>query len=63
VEECKPLVPGIELSFVVSRSFGDEFGEAIGGDIIALQMGFVLIIIYASLMLSRWDQAGGHSRC
>jgi len=24
-------VPGLELSFVVTRSFGDEFGEAISG--------------------------------
>ena len=49
-------VDGVDLSFVVARSFGDEFGNAINGDLGLLQTAFVLILSYAALMLSKWDE-------
>ena len=49
-------VDGLELSYIVSRSFSDEFGDAITGDLVLLQAAFVLILGYATLMLSKWDE-------
>jgi hypothetical protein len=55
-------VPGIELTFAVSRSFADEFGAALNGDIVKLEIALILILCYAALMLSRWDQGCVGSR-
>ena len=49
-------VDGVDLSFIVSRSFSDEFGNAINADRTLLQTAFVLILSYAALMLSKWDE-------
>lgn len=35
------------------RSFSDEFGGAIGGDISLLSSGYMLIIAYTAIMLGR----------
>ena len=40
-------IPGVELTFIVSRSFGDEFGAAIQSDLGLLQAAFMLILAYA----------------
>ncbi len=55
-------VDGVDLSFVVSRSFSDEFGDAINADLTLLQAAFVLILSYAALMLSKWDEGCVGSR-
>jgi len=55
-------VPGLTFNFVLTRSFSDEFGEAIQGDLALLQAAFMLILAYASLMISRWDQGCVGSR-
>ena len=55
-------VPGLELSFIVTRSFGDEFGNAIQGDLLLLQVAFILILSYAAPMLSKWDEGCVGSR-
>lgn len=55
-------IPGVELTFIVSRSFGDEFGAAIQSDLGLLQAAFMLILAYAALMLSRWDEGCVGSR-
>ena len=55
-------VDGVDLSFIVSRSFSDEFGNAINADLFLLQIAFVLILSYAALMLSKWDEGCVGSR-
>lgn len=55
-------VPGLDMSFVVARSFGDEFGNAIGSDLTLLQVAFILILSFAALMLSKWDEGCVGSR-
>ena len=55
-------VDGVDLSFIVSRSFSDEFGNAINADLTLLQTAFVLILSYAALMLSKWDEGCVGSR-
>ena len=55
-------VDGVDLSFIVSRSFSDEFGNAINADLTRLQIAFVLILSYAALMLSKWDEGCVGSR-
>ena len=55
-------VDGVDLSFVVSRSFSDEFGNAINADLTLLQAAFALILSYAALMLSKWDEGCVGSR-
>ena len=55
-------VDGVDLSFIVQRSFGDEFGEAIGGDVSLLQTALMAILAYAALMLSKWDEGCVGSR-
>ena len=62
VFEDSARFPDVDLSYIVSRSFGDEFGEAIGGDVSLLQTAFVLILGYAALMLSKWDEGCVGSR-
>ena len=52
----------MDLSFIVQRSFGDEFGEAIGGDVSLLQTALMAILAYAALMLSKWDEGCVGSR-
>ena len=37
------------------RSFGDEFGKAIGGDVKNLAIGYMLILVYLLVMLSGFD--------
>ena len=55
-------VDGVDLSFVVSRSYSDEFGDAINADLTLLQAAFALILSYAALMLSKWDEGCVGSR-
>ena len=55
-------VPGLDISFIVSRSFGDEFGQTIEGDLTLLQVAFILILSFAALMLSKWDEGCVGSR-
>jgi Niemann-Pick C1 protein len=45
---------GFEVSYVTERSFGDEFGSTINGDLTKLQAALVLILAYAALTLSKW---------
>lgn len=52
----------VDLSFIVQRSFSDEFGNAINADLGLLQTAFVLILSYAALMLSKWDEGCVGSR-
>jgi|TARA_B110000977_G_scaffold49754_1_gene67607 Niemann-Pick C1 protein len=52
----------LDLSFIVQRSFSDEFGNAINADLGLLQAAFVLILTYAALMLSKWDEGCVGSR-
>ena len=46
----------------MQRSFSDEFGNAINADLGLLQAAFVLILTYAALMLSKWDEGCVGSR-
>jgi Niemann-Pick C1 protein len=55
-------VAGLDMSFICSRSFGDEFGNAIQGDLMLLQVAFLLILSFAALMLSKWDEGCVGSR-
>jgi len=52
----------LSLTYLVSRSFSDEFGSAIQGDITKLQVAFMLILAYAALMLSKWTEGCVGSR-
>lgn len=38
-----------------SRSFEDEFGKTIDGDLLLLNFAIAIILIYTALMMSRWD--------
>jgi len=55
-------VPGLDLTFAVTRSFSDEIGGAITSDLLFLQVAIVLILSYAALMLSKWDEGCVGSR-
>jgi predicted RND superfamily exporter protein len=53
-DECK--APGtLEYTGFFTRSFKDEFGEAILGDISRIAMSYVLIFVYLLFMLGKWD--------
>mmetsp|Transcript_6492 Transcript_6492/g.22845 ORF Transcript_6492/g.22845 Transcript_6492/m.22845 type:complete len:886 (-) Transcript_6492:378-3035(-) len=47
-------VKDIEVSYFASRSFSDEFGTAITGDIMLLQIAIIIIILFSSGTLSRF---------
>jgi len=53
---------GYVASYVTDRSFGDEFGGAIGSDITKLQIALILILAYSAATLSKWDQGCVGSR-
>jgi predicted RND superfamily exporter protein len=53
-EECTPPET-IEYTGFFTRSFKDEFGEAILGDISRVAMSYVLIFLYLLFMLGKWD--------
>ncbi|CAG9463465.1 unnamed protein product [Pedinophyceae sp. YPF-701] len=50
--------PGADLQFdyLAARSFDDEFGSAVDGDLMLLQAAIVVLFVFACVMLSRWDQ-------
>ena len=52
----------VSVEYAVTRSFGDEFGAAITGDITKLQIAFILILGYATLMLSKGGEGCVGSR-
>ena len=52
----------VSVEYAVSRSFGDEFGSAINGDILKLQIAFILILSYATFMLSKGGEGCVGSR-
>ena len=52
----------VSVEYAVTRSFGDEFGAAITGDITKLQIAFILILGYATLMLSKCGEGCVGSR-
>lgn len=45
-----------------TRSFGDEFGASIDGDIFKLQIAILLLLIYTTIMLSRYSEGCVGSR-
>ena len=45
----------IEFRAQFSRSLSDNFGDSIRGDLVPLNVSFLLIIIYMIIMLSRMD--------
>jgi hypothetical protein len=53
-EDC-PGDPLIKFTAQFARSFGDEFGGAIRGDLVALIVAYYLMAGYLFLMLSRYD--------
>ena len=53
---------GFKVSYVAARSFGDEFGSTINRDLTKLQIALFLILAYAALTLSKWDQGCVGSR-
>ncbi|CAG9462334.1 unnamed protein product [Pedinophyceae sp. YPF-701] len=46
----------LKLDYLASRSFSDEFGGAISSDIQLLQAAIIVLFVFATAMLSRWDQ-------
>jgi predicted RND superfamily exporter protein len=53
-ETCEDPVDVAYTGFFL-RSFADEFGEAINGDIARVAMSYVLIFLYLLAMLGKWD--------
>ena len=58
-ERC-PGDPLLKFNPNFSRSLGDEFGAAIGGDLLLFIVACVIIVVYLFVMLSDWD--GVHSK-
>ena len=52
----------VSVEYAVTRSFGDEFGSAINSDILKLQIAFILILSYATFMLSKGGEGCVGSR-
>ena len=52
----------VSVEYAVTRSFRDEFGAAITGDVTKLQIAFILILGYATLMLSKCGEGCVGSR-
>ena len=52
----------VSVEYAVTRSFGDEFGARDYGDITKLQIAFILILGYATLMLSKGGEGCVGSR-
>lgn len=45
-----------------TRSFEDEFGDAISGDLVILNVAIILLLTYTVVMLSRWSKGCVGSR-
>lgn len=45
--------PGLQLDYFAGRSFEDEFGEAIGGDILLVQVAYIIIYFACALLIGR----------
>jgi predicted RND superfamily exporter protein len=56
---AKKCSPSLSCYRSAGRSLSDEFGNAIGGDIILMNIGFLVIIIYLSVNLGRCGDAVG----
>jgi len=50
--------PGLTLNYIAARSFGDEFGNAIGGDLISVQISFIVSFIFVGATLGRFCGSG-----
>ncbi|GMH39728.1 hypothetical protein BSKO_07626 [Bryopsis sp. KO-2023] len=53
---------GFSLDRFATRSFSDEFGASIDGDLIKLNFAILLLLIYSIVMLSRWSEGCVGSR-
>lgn len=45
--------PGLSLAFFATRSFADEFGDAIGGDIMLVQISYLIIYFALALLIGK----------
>eukprot|EP00232_Nephroselmis_pyriformis_P018236 CAMPEP_0182899448 /NCGR_PEP_ID=MMETSP0034_2-20130328/28076_1 /TAXON_ID=156128 /ORGANISM="Nephroselmis pyriformis, Strain CCMP717" /LENGTH=896 /DNA_ID=CAMNT_0025033481 /DNA_START=90 /DNA_END=2780 /DNA_ORIENTATION=+ len=59
--ELKAALPAavhetIIVDYATTRSFADEFSNAIGADLSLLQIAILAILIYATVMLSKWGR-------
>lgn len=55
-ESCSGPKSGLKYTGFLARSFDDEFGDAINGDISKIVISYVLIIIYLFLNLGKRDK-------
>jgi len=58
----KACQEGMDCFRYSGRSFSDEFGEAIKGDVVLMNIGFLIIIIYLAVNLSGKDIIGSKVR-
>ena len=59
LETVRLCQPGLKCYRFATRSFSDEFGAAIGGDIILMNIGFLVIIVYLCVNLGKCGDAIG----
>ena len=58
IQSLTSTVPGqqrLVAEKFATRSFEDEFGKTIDGDLLLLNFAIAIILVYAVLMMSRWD--------
>lgn len=58
IQSLTSTVPGqrrLVAEKFATRSFEDEFGKTIDGDLLLLNFAITIILVYAILMMSRWD--------
>ena len=46
----------VDCTYLATRSFGDEFGGAIGADISLLNIAIVLNLVYANIQMTQWNK-------
>lgn len=61
-EDGKARVKGYSIDRFAGRSFQDEFGDSIEGDLAKLNIAIVLLLAYSITMLSKWGEGCVGSR-
>lgn len=59
-ENAETNYPALEVNYFSARSFADEFGDAINGDVILIQVSFILCFVYVAATIGKfqWWKSG-----
>jgi len=57
-DDAKTDYPGLSFSYITERSFSDEFGTAIQGDLVFVQISYIIAFIFLGATLGRLCGSG-----